>query len=86
VAFAFAPTKADIERLAKIRLPKQSWPRRIRWWLMDALDALRRFLRQLWAGSAAVVCPECYAGGGWEPSACEGCEAREGCQETVLLP
>ena len=87
IALVFAPTtKADIEKLAKIRLPKQPWLRRIRWWLLDALDALRRLFRQLWAASAVMVCPECYADGRWESGACEGCRAREGCQETVLLP
>jgi hypothetical protein len=54
--------------------------------MKNLLDALRRFLRQLWANSAVITCPECYLGGGWEPGACEGCEAREGCEGTVLLP
>ena len=54
--------------------------------LARLLGSLRRFFRQLWAASAVIVCPECYADGGWESGACEGCRAREGCQETVLLP
>jgi len=50
------------------------------------LARLRRLLRQLWAGSVALTCPECYAGGKWEAGACEGCKAEGSCRETVLLP
>jgi len=47
--------------------------------LASLLAALRLLLRQIWAGSAVLACPESYAGGGWEPGACEKCEARESC-------
>lgn len=50
------------------------------------LDALRRLCRCAWTAIAAVACPECYLGGGWESGACEGCRAKESCRETVLLP
>ena len=86
VNYVFTPSWTALEKLAGISLPKQPWYRRARWWLLDALDALRRLLRQFWAGSAALTCPECYAGGGWERGACEGCRAKEFCQEAVLLP
>jgi len=92
--FAFSPpTMEDLERLASvlqnefrrdgIRIPRHWY---IRWWLLDALDALRRLLRQLWAAIAAVACPECCLDGGRESGACEGCRAREGCREMVVLP
>lgn len=81
VSLVFAPTEADFERLAKIRLPQQPWLRRIRWWLLDALDGLRRLFDQLWLGSLAIVCSEFYLGGGWEPEACEKCKTKESCQK-----
>ena len=54
--------------------------------LASLLAALRLLLRQIWAGSAVLACPESYVGGGWEPGACEKCEARGSCQEVALLP
>jgi hypothetical protein len=50
------------------------------------LARLHGLLCQLWAGSAALTCPENYAGGGWVAGACEGCRAQGCCRETVLLP
>jgi hypothetical protein len=44
IAFAFSPTKADLEKLSKIKLSRQPWLRRGHWWLLDALDSLRRLL------------------------------------------
>lgn len=83
VNFVFSPTKADLERLGKIQLPKQPWITRIQWYLSDVADALRRLFWRLWLGSAAIICLQHWAGGGWEPECCKGCPLKEKCKWTI---
>jgi hypothetical protein len=62
------------------------WLAILRVFLGNNMISLRRLLHELWSSSAAVVCPECYAGGGREPGACDNCRAKESCRNIVLLP
>lgn len=49
--------------------------------LKRLLDSIRRFLLEILMHSAAMMCPEHYLGGGWEPEECRDCPLEFVCME-----